>query len=165
VTAAAEVLADAGGAVAPSAGGASAEELLAQALVVIGQQAAEIGELREENAQLVRVNDELRELVGSQAARLAEVNESLAILQKMVFGRKPEKNRPEPAGGEDGEDPAGEDDGAAAGGSKKKVKRGPGARAGAAGLLAPAEGRGHLGFPGRRVLLPGLRGAVYGAGQ
>ena len=43
-------------------------------------------QLREQNAQLVRVNEELRELVGDQAARLAEANESLAVLQRMVFG-------------------------------------------------------------------------------
>jgi transposase len=87
------------------------------------------GLLREQNAQLVKANDELRELVGSQAARLAEVNESLAVLQKMVFGRKSEKNRPEPAGGEDGDDPAG-DEGKPSGGNREKAKRGPGARAG-----------------------------------
>ena len=143
MTAAAGVLADAGGAAAPPAGGASAEELLAQALEVIGQQAAEIrglreenallreqaGLLREENARLVKANDELRELVGSQAARLAEVNESLAILQKMVFGRKSEKNRPESAGDGGGDDSAG-DGGEQSGGNEEKVKRGPGARAG-----------------------------------
>jgi transposase len=133
--------------VAPSVGGASAEELRE----VVRQQAAEIrglreenallreqgvlfreeaGLLREQNAQLARVNDELRELVGSQAARLAEVNESLAILQKMVFGRKSERNRPEPAGDGDGDDSAGDDDGELSGGNKKKVRRGPGARAG-----------------------------------
>ena len=111
VAAVAGVLAGAGGAVAPSAGGASAEELLARALEVIEQQCLEIRELREENArlreqnaQLVRVNEELRELVGEQAARLAEANESLAVLQRMVFGRKSEKGRPEPAG-TGGDDP------------------------------------------------------------
>jgi hypothetical protein len=125
VAAAAGILAVAGGAGAPSAGRASAEELLARALEVIEQQSVqieqqslEIRELREQNAQLVRVNEELRELVGEQAARLAEANESLAVLQRMVFGRK-----------------------------------------------SPAEGRGDLGLPGRRVLLPGLRGAVHPAGD
>jgi len=140
VTAAAGVLAGASGAAVPSAGGASAEGLRE----VVRQQAAEIRGLREENAllraqadllreqnaQLARVSDELRELVGSQAARLAEVNETLAILQKMVFGRKSEKNRPEPAGGEGGDDPARDDDGEPSCGNEKKARRGPGARAG-----------------------------------
>jgi transposase len=137
VAAAAGVLAGAGDAVAPSAGGASAEELLARALEVIGQQAAEIRELREgnarlreQNAQLVRANEELRELVGSQAARLAEVNETLAVLQKMVFGRKSEKNRPGSADGDDDGDDSAGDGGEPSGGNKKKVRRGPGARAG-----------------------------------
>ena len=137
MAAAAGILEDAGGSVAPPAGGASAEELLARALEVIQQQAAEIRELREENAQLrgqnaqlVRVNEELRELVGEQAARLAGANESLAVLQRMVFGRKSEKDRPEPAGTGDGDDSAGDGGGEPSGGGKKNVKRGPGARAG-----------------------------------
>jgi transposase len=123
VAAAAGVLTGAGGAVAPSAGGVSAEELLARVDELAGQNA----ELREENAQLARVNEELRELVGAQAARLAEVNETLAVLQRMVFGRKSEKERPEPAG--DGDDSAGDGGGEPSGG-KKNVKRGPGARSG-----------------------------------
>ena len=112
-------------------GEASAEELLARALEVIDRQSARIDELarenaqlREQNAQLVRVNEELRELVGEQAARLAEANETIAVLQRMVFGRKSEKDRPEPPAGD------GDDDHAGDGGGKKKVKRGPGARAG-----------------------------------
>jgi transposase len=136
VAAAAGVLAGAGGAVAPSAGEASAEELLARALEVIDRQSARIDELagqnaqlREQNAQLVRANEELRELVGGQAARLAEANETLAVLQRMVFGRKSEKDRPEPpAGTGDGDDSAG--DGEPSGGGRKNVRRGPGARAG-----------------------------------
>ena len=59
---AAGVLAGAGSAAAPSAAGASAEELLARALEVIDRQSARIddlarenAELREQNAQLVRV--------------------------------------------------------------------------------------------------------------
>jgi transposase len=142
VAAAAGVLAGAGGAVAPSAGeasvgGASAEELLARALGVIDRQSARIdelvrenAELREENAQLVRVKEELRGLVGGQAARLAEANETLAVLQRMVFGRKSEKDRPEPPGGAGaGDDCAGDGEGEPSGG-RKKAERGPGARAG-----------------------------------
>jgi transposase len=135
VAAAAGVLAGAGGAVAPSAGEASAEELLARALEVIDRQSARIdglvrenAQLREQNAQLVRASEELRELVGGQAARLAEANETLAVLQRMVFGRKSEKDRPEPAGTGDGDDSAG--DGEPSGGGRKNVRRGPGARAG-----------------------------------
>jgi transposase len=143
VAAAAGVLAVAGGAVAPSAGEASAEELLARALEVIDRQSVQIeqqsaridelarenAELREQNAYLIRVNGELRDLAGDQAARLAEANESLAVLQRMVFGRKSEKDRPEPAGAGDGDDSAGDGGGDPSGG-KKNVKRGPGARAG-----------------------------------
>jgi transposase len=126
VTAAAGVLAGADGAGAPPAGGASAEELLAR----VDELSRENAELRERNAQLVRANEELRELVGGQAARLAEVNETLAVLQRMVFGRKSERNRPgPPAGAGDGDDSAGDGDGEPSGG-KKSVKRGPGARAG-----------------------------------
>jgi len=139
VAAAAGVLAGAGGAAASSAGEASAAELLARALEVIDRQSARIDELagenaqlREQNAQLVRVNEELRELVGDQAARLAGANESLAVLQRMVFGRKSEKDRPGPAGAGDGDDSAGDDGGEPSGG-KKNVKRGPGARAGRRG--------------------------------
>ena len=103
MTAAAGILADADGAGTPSAGGASAEELLARALEVIDQQSARIDELarenaeqREQNAELARVNGELRELVGGQAAQLAEANATIAVLQRMVFGRSSEKSRPGP---------------------------------------------------------------------
>jgi hypothetical protein len=94
VAAVAGVLAGAGGAGMPSAGGASAEELLARALEVIEQQAAEIRELREQNAQLARVSEELRELAGRQAGQLAEANATIAVLQRMVFGRSSEKSGP-----------------------------------------------------------------------
>jgi transposase len=118
------VLAGAGGAGMPSAGGVSAEELLAQALDVIERQSAEIRDLREQNAELREQNAELRELVAGQAARLAEANETIAVLQRMVFGRKSERDRPDPPDG------AGDGGGGPSGGGKKKVKRGPGARAG-----------------------------------
>lgn len=120
----------------PSGDGVPAEELLARALEVIDRQAARIdelarenSELREQNAQLVRVNEELRELVAEQAARLAESNETIAVLQRMVFGRKSEKDCPEPPAGDGDGDSAGDGGGEPPGG-KKKVKRGPGARAG-----------------------------------
>ena len=46
-----------------------------------------------------------------------------------------------------------------------REEAGSGGAGGAAGLLAPAPGRGGLGFRGRRVLLPGVRDAVHGPGQ
>ena len=65
---------------------------------------------------------------------------------------------PEPPGG----------DGDAAGRAGCRERHGeetrPGGAGGAAGLLASAPVRGVLGFPGRRVLLPGVRGAVHAAG-
>jgi transposase len=128
VAAAAGVLADADGARAPSPGGASAEELLAQALEVIDRQSARIDELAVQNAQLMRVNEELRELVGRQGAQLAEANETIAVLQRIVFGRSSEKSGLAPDGS-DGD--AGDGDGGTPdSGKKKQVKRGPGARSG-----------------------------------
>ena len=128
VTAAAGVLADADGVGAPSADGASAEELLARALDVIERQSAEIRELREQNAQLARQNTELRELVAGLADQLAEANATIAVLQRMVFGRSSEKSGPDPGGSSD--DDAGTGEGGKPGGGKKQVKRGPGARSG-----------------------------------
>ena len=136
MTAVAGVLAGAGGAGTLPAGGASAEELLARALEVIEQQSAqierqsaEIRELREQNEQLKRASEELRELVGWQAAQLAEANETIAVLQRIVFGRSSEKSGPVPGGaGDDDDDGSG--DGGRAGDGKKQVKRGPGARSG-----------------------------------
>ena len=127
MAAVAGVLACADGAGTPPAGGASAEELLARALEVIERQSAEIRELREQNAQLARVNEELREFVGRQAGQLAEANETIAVLQRIVFGRSSEKSGPAPDG--DGGGGAG-DGGNPASGKKKQVKRGPGARSG-----------------------------------
>ncbi|HEX5295908.1 MAG TPA: IS66 family transposase [Streptosporangiaceae bacterium] len=121
MTAAAGVLADADGTGAPSAGGASAEELLARALKVIDRQAARIDEL-------ARQNTELRELAGRQAEQLAEANATIAVLQRMVFGRSSERSGPVPGG--DGDDDAGSGDGGNPGSGKKQVKRGPGARSG-----------------------------------
>jgi len=128
VAAVAGVLADADGARTPSAGGASAEELLAQALEVIDRQSARIDELAAQNAQLMRVNEELRELVGRQGAQLAEANETIAVLQRIVFGRSSEKSGLAPDGS-DGD--AGDGDGGTPdSGKKKQVKRGPGGRSG-----------------------------------
>ena len=151
VTVAAEILADADG-----AGGAFAGELLARALEVIDRQSARIEDL-------TRQNTELRELAGRQAEQLAEANATIAVLQRMVFGRSSEKSGPAPDGS--GSDGAAAGDGGNPGsGKKKRVKRGPGARSGAAGLSGASAVRGVLGFPGRRVLLPAVRGAVHAAG-
>ncbi len=125
VTAVAGVLAGADGAGTPSADGESAEELLARALEVIDWQSARIGEL-------TRQNTELRELVARQADQLAEANATIAVLQRIVFGRSSEKSGPAPDGG--GGDDAGDGDGGKPGsGKKKQVKRGPGARPGRRG--------------------------------
>jgi transposase len=85
------------------------------------RQQVQLAELRELNAGLV-ARDAERE------AELEETRAALAVLQRMLFGRKSEKNRPEPAGGGDGNGgPAGD---GPAGGGKRNVRRGPGARAG-----------------------------------
>jgi transposase len=123
MAAVAGALADAGGAGVPPAGGGSAEELLARALEVIDQQSARIDDL-------TRQNTELRELVARQADQLAEANATIAVLQRIVFGRSSEKSGPATEGGGDGDD-AGSGDGGNPGSRKKKqVKRGPGARSG-----------------------------------
>ena len=122
MTAVAEILADADGAGGPSAGGASAEELLARALEVIDWQSARIEVLTRQNA-------ELRELVGRQAEQLAEANATIAVLQRMVFGRSSEKSGPAPDGSGD-DDAAAGDGGEPGSGKSKQVKRGPGARSG-----------------------------------
>ncbi|MBV9445922.1 MAG: IS66 family transposase [Streptosporangiaceae bacterium] len=128
MTAAAGILADADGAGMPPAGGASAEERLARALEVIEQQSARIDDLIRRDTELARQNTELRELVGRQAEQLAEANATIAVLQRMVFGRSSEKSGPAP-GGDSGD--AGPGDGEKPGSGKKKpVKRGPGARSG-----------------------------------
>jgi transposase len=110
VTAAAGVVPDAEGAEAPSA-----EAMLAEALEANRQLSEMASGFLEENALL--------------RADLEKTRADLAVLQRMLFGRKSEKDRPEPPGsGDDGDVPAG--GGEPSGGGKKNVKRGPGARAG-----------------------------------
>ena len=128
MTAVAGILAGADGAGTPPAGGVSAEERLARALVVIEQQSARIDGLIRQNTELARQNTELRELVGLQAEQLAEANATIAVLQRMVFGRSSEKSGPAPDG--DGDDAGAGDGGKPGSGKKKQVKRGPGARSG-----------------------------------
>jgi transposase len=110
VTAAAGVVPDAEGAEA-----SSAEAMLAEALEANRQLSEMASGFLEENALL--------------RADLEKTRADLAVLQRMLFGRKSEKDRPEPPGsGDDGDVPAG--GGKPSGGGKKNVKRGPGARAG-----------------------------------
>src|SRR5260370_30208004 len=122
-------MADAVGAGVPSAGGASAEELLARALEVIEAQAGEIREVRDQKAELARQNAQRRELVARQADQLAEANATIAVVQRMLFGRSSEKSGPAPGGS--GDD-AGEG-GKPGNGKKQQVRRGAGARAGRRG--------------------------------
>ena len=85
------------------------------------RQQVQLAELRELNARLV-ARDAERE------AELEETRAALAVLQRMLSGRKSEKNRPEPACGGDGD---GAPAGAWAGGRREEdAERGPGARAG-----------------------------------
>jgi transposase len=146
VTAVAGVLADADGAGTPSAGGASAEELLARALEVIDQQSARIDDL-------TRQNTELRELVARQADQLAEANATIAVLQRIVFGRSSEKSGPAPDG--DGDDAGAGDGGNPGSGKKKQVKRGPGARSGRRDYSGLPRFEVFWDFPGGGYCCPG----------
>ena len=139
---------------------ASLREALAAALEA-NRQLSELAErLREENAGLREQVARLLERDAERDAELEELRADLAVLQRMLFGRSSEKSRPEP--------PAGDGDGGGGGtgtaGPGAGTEAGPGGAGGAAGLLAPAAVRGDLGFPGGRVLLPGVRGAVHAAG-
>jgi transposase len=58
---------------------------------------------------------------------LAGANATIAVLQRIVFGRSSEKSGPDPDGSGDGDDDAG---GAGGGGKNRQVKRGSGARSG-----------------------------------
>jgi transposase len=100
---------------ADGTGSPSAEDLLARALEVIDRQSARIDEL-------TRQNEELRDLVAGQADQLAGANATIAVLQRVVFGRSSERSGPAPGG--DGPGEGGKP------GNKKQVKRGPGARSG-----------------------------------
>jgi transposase len=87
------------------------------------RQQVQLAELRELNARLL-------ERVAEREAELEEARAALAVLQRMMFGRSSEKNRPEPPGGGDGDGVPAGDGAGPAGGGKKNVRRGPGARAG-----------------------------------
>jgi transposase len=107
---------------------ASLRDVLAAALEANRELARLAGELREENARL-------RAETAGQAAELEKLRADLAILQRMVFGRSSERSRPEPPGRDAAPGPGGPGAGTGTGKS-----RGPGARAGRRGLLAPAPG-------------------------
>ena len=160
MTAAAGILADADGAGTPSAGGASAEELLARALEVIDQQAARIDELarenaeqREQNAELARVNGELRDLVGGQAASWPRrMRPSRCCSGSCSGGRRRSRARPRTAAvtmmpalvTAAGSRVAGE----------KQVKRGPGARSGRRGYSGLPRFEVFWDFPGGGYCCP-----------
>lgn len=104
------------GVVAETDADASLRDVLAAALEANERLARLADELRAENAQL-------REELARRDAELGRVNAELAVLQRLVFGRSPERARPGAAGpGDDGGD--GNRDRAGSG------RRGPGARAG-----------------------------------
>ncbi len=112
---------------------ASLREVLAAALEANREMARLLGELREENAGLREQNAGLREqnagLREQNAAREAELEglrADLTVLQRLLFGQKSEKSRPEPAAGGDDDAAGGRDGGA----GKKGVKRGLGGRSG-----------------------------------
>ena len=86
-----------------------------------------LAEALEANWQLSELASGVLEENALLRADLERTRADLAVLQRMLFGRKSEKGRPVPPGGGGGGDSAG--DGEPAGG-KKDVKRGPGARAG-----------------------------------
>jgi len=106
-----------------------AEAWLREALEANRQFAEAAEELRRDYARVCEENARLREENAAQAAELEELRATVVVLQRMVFGRSSEKNRPEPPGGA-GDDPAGDGGGGKPGTGKKSVKRGPGARAG-----------------------------------
>ena len=104
-------------------------DALAAALEANRQFAEAAEELRRDYARVCEENARLVEENAAQAAELEELRAAVAVLQRMVFGRSSEKNRPEPPGGA-GDDPAGGGGGGKPGNGKKSVRRGPGARAG-----------------------------------
>jgi hypothetical protein len=153
VIAAAGILVGADGAGTPPAGGASAEERLARALEVIEQQSARIDDLIRGETELARQNTELRKLAGRQAEQLAEASATIAVLQRMVFGRSSEKSGPAPDGDSDGDAGAG-DGGKPGSGKKKQVKCGPGARSGRRDYAGPPRFEVFWDFPGGGYCCP-----------
>jgi hypothetical protein len=111
-----------------------------------------------DNAVLWQQVAELAARGAKRDAGFAKLQADLAVLQRLVFGRSSEKNRPEPPPAVPGTSPL-----AAAAGRRRTSGAAPGPFR-AAGLLAPAAVRGALGLPRRRVLLPRMRGAVRAAG-
>jgi transposase len=95
-----------------------ANRQLTEATALLAEENARLGE---QIALQQREIGELRE----RAAELDKLQADLAVLQRLLFGRSSEKNRPGPSAGDGGGSGG---DGRPAG--KKDVKRGPGARAG-----------------------------------
>src|SRR6516225_9804093 len=114
--------------VVPEGAEAWLRDALAAALEANRQFAEAAEGLRRDYARVCEENARLREENAAQAAELEELRATVAVLQRMVFGRSSEKSRPEPPGG--GDDPAGDGGSGKPGSGKKSVKRGPGARAG-----------------------------------
>ncbi|HXZ70160.1 MAG TPA: hypothetical protein VEH31_04705, partial [Streptosporangiaceae bacterium] len=115
----------------------------------------EIGRLRAENAEL-RVS--LAEALARDAGREAEMEKlraDLAVLQRMLSGRSSEKSRPEPPAGDGGGAGSVGDGGQDPGrGSGRKVKRGPGARAGRRDYSHLPRVEVFWGFPGGGYACP-----------
>jgi transposase len=114
--------------VVPEGAEAWLRDALAAALEANRQFAEAAEGLRRDYARVCEENARLREENAAQAAELEELRATVAVLQRMVFGRSSEKDRPGPPGG--GDDPAGDGGSGKPGSGKKSVKRGPGARAG-----------------------------------
>jgi transposase len=114
--------------VVPEGAEAWLRDALAAALEANRQFAEAAEGLRRDYARVCEENARLREENAAQAAELGELRATVAVLQRMVFGRSSEKDRPEPPGG--GDDPAGDGGSGKPGSGEKSVKRGPGARAG-----------------------------------
>jgi transposase len=153
VTAAAGVVQD-----AEDASGASLRGMLDAALEA-NRRLSELAERQQE--QLT----ELRERLAERDAELEETQAQLAVLQRMVFGRKSERNRPGPPAGEGGDDSAGDGDGEPSGDGKKSVRRGPGARAGRRDYSGLPRVEVIWDFPGGGYCCPGCGEPFTGLGS
>ena len=129
--------------VVPEGAEAWLRDALAAALEANRQFAEAAEELRRDYARVGEENARLREENAAQAAELEELRATVAVLQRMVFGRSSEKDRPEPPGGA-GDDPAGD------GGGGKPGSGWTGRWSSGCGRTAAAGTSGHAGARGRR---------------
>jgi transposase len=107
----------------------SLEEILE--LLEANRQLAELASgIAEDNAELRAALARLQAESAEREAEVERLRADLTVLQRIVFGRSSEKDRPVPPDGGDDGDPAGDGGGGEPSGGKKKVKRGPGARSG-----------------------------------